>query len=453
LLKSYDPKQGGGGAKPVEYLYDGLDPIAEYNTWNPQYSNYYRGDAERMVSRQNFPSGTQGQIYWFHYDGLGSVTGLTKQNGNSHHNYRYEPYGQLETPNGNFTDPHNHYTFTGQELDETMALYEFYARAYDYQTGTWLQQDVYRGELNAPKTLHRYGYVGNSPTNYRDWYGFKVYSCDFVGPLMPGDTRDCTDNPVVNAQNMMLSLANGINSMNQTKQQPSIYQSPFYSANLVSQNKVTTPQPSNKNEHHFEPQHKVKIENGRLIYEGLYWENSHETRDIGGGFESKNLSAGGGLKIDCGLSDCNMGLMGNLEIYKIENKDKTLIGDPNMGFTGNLSHAGPRAESFIGIKDSSVGFELEGSLLDAETGAGMNILGTNVSVNGKIMFEGGVGAGVGSKTEVTAGPFKLDVTLSETQEKRERTELERQWYEWENWFQSDDTQAGRSFTCIWSFRC
>jgi RHS repeat-associated protein len=56
-------------------------------------------------------------------------------------------------PPGNFTDPHNHYTFTGQELDENMGLYEFYARAYDYETGTWVQQDVYRGGVFQPKSL------------------------------------------------------------------------------------------------------------------------------------------------------------------------------------------------------------------------------------------------------------------------------------------------------------
>jgi RHS repeat-associated protein len=75
-------------------------------------------------------------------------------------------------PPGNFTDPHNHYTFTGQELDENMGLYEFFARAYDYDTGTWLQQDIYRGVPHEPRSLHRYSYVNANPVNWYDRFGF-----------------------------------------------------------------------------------------------------------------------------------------------------------------------------------------------------------------------------------------------------------------------------------------
>ncbi|MFV9505624.1 MAG: RHS repeat-associated core domain-containing protein [Oscillochloridaceae bacterium umkhey_bin13] len=172
VVKSYDPKVAGGGNKRVEYVYDGLDPIAEYNTWNPQYDNYYRGDRGRILQKHHFPNGTQGQVFWYHYDGLGSVAGLTKHQGQSSHNYRYEPYGQIELPKGNFTDPHNHYTFTGQEWNEHTGLYEFYARHYDADTGTWMSQDPYRGQISDPRSLHRYQYVYNSPVNYWDVYGY-----------------------------------------------------------------------------------------------------------------------------------------------------------------------------------------------------------------------------------------------------------------------------------------
>ena len=86
LVKTRDNKEGNGGAKRVEFTFDGLDPIADYDTWNPQYTNYYRGDGNRIAMRQNFPTGTQGQRYWYHYDALQSVVGLTKQNGQSDHN-------------------------------------------------------------------------------------------------------------------------------------------------------------------------------------------------------------------------------------------------------------------------------------------------------------------------------------------------------------------------------
>lgn len=196
LVKVYDPKTGNGGQKRIEYVFDGLDPVAEYNTQNPQHDNYYRGDLGRIVSMHHLPGGTPGQIYWFHYDGLGSTSGLTKQNGQSSHNYRYEPYGQIELPPGNFTDPHNHYTFTGQELDENMGLYEFYARAYDYDTGTWVQPDAYRGDVNEPATLHRYGYVLNNPVNLVDPLGFSARDTNSAG-FTPSSPQSPIDIPTI----------------------------------------------------------------------------------------------------------------------------------------------------------------------------------------------------------------------------------------------------------------
>ncbi len=176
LVKIHDNKEGGGGAKRVEYNFDGLDPIADYNTWNPQYTNYYRGDGNRIALRQNFPTGTAGQRYWYHYDALGSVVGLTKQNGQGDHNYPYGDYGLIEPQTGNFTEPHNAYTYTGQAWDANIGVYEFYARAYDPEVGVWLQQDVYRGQINEPMSLHRSMYVKNNPINYADLYGFAWYN-------------------------------------------------------------------------------------------------------------------------------------------------------------------------------------------------------------------------------------------------------------------------------------
>lgn len=169
LVKNYDPKTGASGVKRTEYTFDGLDPVAEYAMWNGQYSNYYRGDLGRMISMQNFPSG---QRYTYHHDGLGSISALTKERGQSVHTYRYDPYGYVVPDNGNWTDPHNSFTFTGQEWDRETGLLHFYARDYDPLRGVWMQQDPYRGRLLEPVTLHRYEYVGGNPVNSRDWYGF-----------------------------------------------------------------------------------------------------------------------------------------------------------------------------------------------------------------------------------------------------------------------------------------
>ena len=168
LVQVYDPKAGNGGIKRVEYVFDGLDPVAEYNMLNGQRTNFYRGDKNLILAMHNFQSGTLGQMYWYHYNHKGDVTGLTKQNGQSHHNYRYDPYGAVVPDSGNFTDPHNHYTLTGKEYDENTGLVWFGARHLDPQTGVWITQDSYRGEIAIPQSLHRSMYVANNPINFID---------------------------------------------------------------------------------------------------------------------------------------------------------------------------------------------------------------------------------------------------------------------------------------------
>jgi RHS repeat-associated protein len=180
LVQHYDPKQGGNGVdKRDEYVFDGLDPVAEYNMLNGQRTDYYRGAGGHMALMHQYKGGTQGQMYWYHYNNKGDVAGLTKHNGNSHHNYRYDPYGAVLPENGNFTDPHNHYTLTGKEFDENTGLVWFGSRHYEPETGVWMGQDSYRGRLSAPGSLHRFGYVGNNPVSYFDWYGYATASENF----------------------------------------------------------------------------------------------------------------------------------------------------------------------------------------------------------------------------------------------------------------------------------
>jgi len=60
---------------------------------------------------------------------LGSTAAVTKQDGQSAHDYFYASYGGILDDNGhpedssNWTDPHNHYLLTGKEWDEESRLY------------------------------------------------------------------------------------------------------------------------------------------------------------------------------------------------------------------------------------------------------------------------------------------------------------------------------------------
>ncbi len=75
---------------------------------------------------------------------------------------------------GNWTDPHNHYTFLGKEWDEHLRLYEFGVRLYDPWAGVWLTREPLAGNLREPRTWHRYGYAFANPISYYDPYGMQV---------------------------------------------------------------------------------------------------------------------------------------------------------------------------------------------------------------------------------------------------------------------------------------
>lgn len=201
LVETYDTNAGGGGAKTTEYTFDGLDPIAEYDLWNRQQRNYYRGSGNELVMMHKLRPGTQGQQYWYHFNGLGSVAGLTKQNGQSTHNYRYDAFGGVIPANGNWTQPHNEYTLTGKAWDDHTETFYFGARFYDPLSANWLTQDVYRGELQQPITVLRYIYVLNNPINYYDYYGY--LSLDSIKDSL-SNTRD---NSVAYVEDLEAKLA------------------------------------------------------------------------------------------------------------------------------------------------------------------------------------------------------------------------------------------------------
>jgi RHS repeat-associated protein len=103
---------------------------------------------------------------------------VSNQSGRSVHEYFYDPYGAILDNNGhpqdssNWTDPHNHYLFSGKEWDEESRSVYFGARYYDPDAAVWTTLDTYRGEVVNPATLHRTLYVLANPTTLMDAYGY-----------------------------------------------------------------------------------------------------------------------------------------------------------------------------------------------------------------------------------------------------------------------------------------
>ena len=100
-------QESSGTIKWTQYALDGLsyDQLVEFpQTGPPHVTQLYRGQGNQLVSMDEIQGGGAGSQYWFATDGLGSMAATTKQNGQSAHEYFYDPYGQIIDENGHWED-------------------------------------------------------------------------------------------------------------------------------------------------------------------------------------------------------------------------------------------------------------------------------------------------------------------------------------------------------------
>ena len=100
-------------------------------------------------------------VYYYHYDGLGSVVALSDSSGDTVQTYEYSVFGQVAVEDVNHPNP---YMFAGVRFDIEIGLY--YNRAWYYNpfTGRFLQTDPIGYEAG----MNLYAYCGNNPVGYSD---------------------------------------------------------------------------------------------------------------------------------------------------------------------------------------------------------------------------------------------------------------------------------------------
>jgi len=144
----------------TQYLYDGEDILAEYDATNTRIVRYTHGPGidEPLIMERG------GQSYYYHADGLGSITEITDATGNIVNSYVYNSFGKIvkETE-----AVQNSYTYTAREYDPESGLYFYRARYYDASIGRFISVDP----LGLAGGINLYTYVLNNPVNNTDPFG------------------------------------------------------------------------------------------------------------------------------------------------------------------------------------------------------------------------------------------------------------------------------------------
>ena len=105
------------GTATTRYVYDNEDILLELSGANSIVARYTHGPGidEPLIMEKN------GQSFYYHGDGLGSITEITNQSGAVVQRYAYSSFGKIESQlDANFVQP---YTFTARELDLETGLY------------------------------------------------------------------------------------------------------------------------------------------------------------------------------------------------------------------------------------------------------------------------------------------------------------------------------------------
>lgn len=133
-------------------------------------TSYLRDEKGKLVSQRVGMT-----AYYYLFDGLGSVVGLTDSSGTLVNSYKYDPWGQ---DLGGSRQVSNPWRFASGYFDSTSGLYKFAARYYDPSLGRWTQHDPLSGNIGNPTTLNRYVYAKCDPVNATDPSG--LATCDFA---------------------------------------------------------------------------------------------------------------------------------------------------------------------------------------------------------------------------------------------------------------------------------
>jgi RHS repeat-associated protein len=121
------------------------------------------------------------EVYYYHYDGIGSTIGISDPLGNMVNKYAYDAFGKVLNQEEVISNP---FKYVGQfgVMDEENGLLYMRARYYDPEVGRFISKDPI-GILGG---LNLYGYVQNNPVNGIDPEGRAAFLYHFIDGFRAG---------------------------------------------------------------------------------------------------------------------------------------------------------------------------------------------------------------------------------------------------------------------------
>jgi len=152
------------GAATAIYAYDGDNITEELDSGGNLVAHYTQGAG---IDEPLALTGTGG-TYYYHADGLGSITSLTNGSGQLAASYVYDSFGNLVASTGTLLNP---FEYTGREFDAESTLYYYRARYYAPASGRFIGEDPTRFVSD----VNFYKYAYNNPLLFVDPFGVRTH--------------------------------------------------------------------------------------------------------------------------------------------------------------------------------------------------------------------------------------------------------------------------------------